>query len=171
MLVIDTPRNILYLAEAARFAGGNDAAFRLRLRQEAARFYLELKELEPSAGQYAEAASFMSDISGLALTPQHARDLLLLYPHARIRLAAFRSSQDLEVRESLAFALAHFLLGCRWPAANDRVDGERFLDLLQEQARALGFPCHDEGPAVSYTAGPFANDHEALLASLGGATS
>jgi|GEM_PF-4048223 len=108
MLFIDTPRNTLHLAEAARFAGGNDAAFRLRLRQEAARFYLELRELEPNADQYAEAASFMSDISGLAL--------------------------------------------------------------LREQAQALGFPCHDEGPAVSYTAGPFVNDHEALLASLGGAS-
>jgi hypothetical protein len=167
MLFIDTPRNTLHLAEAARIAGGNDAAFRLRLRQEAARFYLELKELEPNRAQYAEAARFMSDISGLALTAGHASDLLLLYPHARIRLAAFRSSQDLEVRESLAFALAHFLLGCRWPTANDRVDGQRFLALLREQARALGFPCHDGGAAIPYTAGPFGDDHEALLASLG----
>jgi hypothetical protein len=164
MLFIDTPRNTLHLADVAHIAGGNDAAFRLRLRQEAARFYLELRELEPSAEYYAEAAHFLGDISGLALTPEHARDLLMLYPHARIRLAAFRSSQDLEVRESLAFALAHFLLGCRWPTANDRVDGDRFLALLRQQARALGFPCHDGPPAMPYTAGPFGDSQEAALA-------
>ena len=80
---------------------------------------------------------------------------------ARRELEATRAelhAQQLEAREQMV-ALQ---------VAEGEVETQR--EASREQAQALGFPCHDEGPAVSYTAGPFVNDHEALLASLGGAS-
>jgi len=129
------------LASLAELAGGNDAAFRLRLRRETACFHYELRDLEPEALLIEAAAAFMSAISGLLIGDEEARALLTLYPTARIRLAAYRDTADVEVREALAFCVAHFFLGCRWPSVHDRLDHDAFLALLRDQARLAGWRC------------------------------
>ncbi|WP_300271824.1 hypothetical protein [Halomonas sp.] len=138
---VDTPRHILHLAGMARLAGGNDAAFRLRLRRETALFHYELRDLEPGAEQVEDAAAFISAISGILVGEAEARALLTLYPEARIRLAAYRDTADVEVRETLAFCVAHFFLGCRWPSVHDRLDHGAFLSLLRDQAGLAGWRC------------------------------
>ena len=55
--------------------------------------------------------------------------------------AAYRDTADVEVREALAFCVAHFFLGCRWPSVHDRLDHDAFLALLRDQARLAGWRC------------------------------
>jgi hypothetical protein len=135
---IDSPSHVLKLHHLARFAGGNDAALHLKVRTEQRRFLHDLRDLEPTAEEVEEAAEFLTSVSGILIPPDWFAGVLHLYPNARIRLAAFRSASDCEVRESLVFCLAHFLLGCRWPTLDESALLPQFLALLQEQAEPFG---------------------------------
>ena len=66
-----------------------------------------------------------------------AKTILALFPHARIKLAVY-GIHDTDVCDDLRFAVAHFVLGCRWPVNGDRnVNLDEFLSLLRKQAELM----------------------------------
>lgn len=151
MMNIVTPDFVLRLSRLSRFAGGNDAAIRLKLHREQHLFCFELRDMEPTDEENDDAAEFLTKISGLLIHPDWLRSLLTLYPRTRIRLAAYHSVSDCEVRESLAFCLAHFVLGCSWPRFDEKSLLPSFLLLLHEEAKAFGlsaWECKDVEPFV-----------------------
>lgn len=96
-------------------------------------FYIEHKDVQMTEEQYYDACEIMSDMLELQLSVAHTKTILQLYPHSRIRFAVQKEN------DSLSFALSHFFLGCAWPTYGEKVDINKFTELLQEQAKLI-FP-------------------------------
>jgi hypothetical protein len=137
-MYIDTPDKTMALA--TKLGGAQDADVRLllRMRLQSSTFYYENRNATPTPQDYVEVAQRMSDATELDISVEQAEAILALYPHARIKVALYGTS-DTDVREELMFAAAHFFLGCAWPTYGDCVDIEAFVELLKKQAVQLGF--------------------------------
>jgi hypothetical protein len=132
-MYIDSPQKTMALA--AKLGGPQDADVRslMRMRLQSCTFYYENRNAMPTAQDYVDAAQRMSEATELDISVEQAEAILALYPHARIKIALYGTS-DTDVREEMMFAAAHFFLGCEWPVYGDNVDIEAFVQLLKEQA-------------------------------------
>ena len=142
MIFIDTPANTL---KAAQQPGGL-TNFYMRLRRETARLLYEMSDIPATPEQLRDAAEFMSRISGLDIRIEQACILLRLYPPVRTRLVKYKDVEDPEVRDGLAFVLAHFFLACRWPRSDEDISYKDFISLLQRQACRMGFKRLQQSP-------------------------
>lgn len=120
------------------WAKSSDQNYLLNMRTNLSEYLYENRFATPTDGQYVEAADFIEEISGLRLDGEQIRGLLSLYPSARIKVA-LEGLGDTDIRDSLSFAISHFILGCGWPTYGDKVDVEEFVTILQRQAEGLGF--------------------------------
>jgi len=138
-MFIDTPENTLRLAAGDERQGTEGTHYLLRMRQDAARFYLENVGAIPSDESYEDARQYLAEISGLEFTRKQTESFLDLYPHARIKIAKYGGIGDTDVRDELSFAVAHLFLGCSWPTYGENQDIDLFLQMLQAQALEVGF--------------------------------
>jgi hypothetical protein len=102
-------------------------------------FLYDNRDKEPTNNHYLQARDFMSANAGFELSMQQVQGMLALYPHARIKLAAYNGIADTEVRDLLLNVLSNFFLGCDWPNYGDKVDLKIFLAALRKQAIAMDF--------------------------------
>jgi hypothetical protein len=147
------------------------------MRRDAARTYWDNARADASDEAYAEAAEHLSEISDIAFSLDQAKRLLSLYPLARIKLAQAEGAGPTDVRDDLSDVLAHFFLGSRWPQYGDGISIERFNEILQKQALALGFQVkgqtnlpvivEDRRPDVDCQGNPMANGDLTEIASRG----
>lgn len=138
-MFIDTPENTLKLAAGDERLRPESTHYLLRMRQDAARFYMENVGAIPSHESYERARQYLAEISGLEFSREQTESLLDLYPHARIKIAVYGGIRDTDVRDELSFAVAHLILGCSWPTFGENQDIDLFLETLQTQALEVGF--------------------------------
>lgn len=138
-MFIDTPENTLKLAAGDERLGPESTHYLLRMRQDAARFYMGNVGATPSDESYEHTRQYLAEISGLEFSRAQTESLLDLYPHARIKIAVYGGIGDTDVRDELSFAVAHLILGCSWPTFGENQDIDLFLQILQAQALEVGF--------------------------------
>lgn len=138
-MFIDSPKNVLKRQQNTHDLDDSGLHFLLKMRAESARRELEFLRTKPSAAHYAEAAEHLTMITEVVITSEQAANILDLYPKARILLVEFDGTADTLVRDELAFAAAHFFLGCSWPLFRDGVDVDAFTALLKKQAVRMGY--------------------------------
>lgn len=109
------------------------------MQKQAMAFYIEHKDAEPTEEHYRQAIEFCSDNTGILFKLDEIKAILSLYPHTRIKLAVYDGTFDTDVRDMLSSAITHFFLKCEWPTYGDNVDIDKFIDILQEQARFMGY--------------------------------
>lgn len=117
------------------WANTPDQKFLLDMRVDVARDLFANRFAVPTDQQYDRAAEILQEIAELALDKEQIRGLLALYPRVRIEIT--EGADD--AYESLAFCIAHFVLGCSWPKYGDKLDIDAFVEVLQAQAEKLGF--------------------------------
>lgn len=91
----------------------------------------------PNDTQIDECSKYLAELTDLLWSRNQVRDLLALYPNARIRVAARGACK--EASDDLNFAVAHFFLNTSWPTYGDNVDMVKFMNLLHKQAMLMGF--------------------------------
>jgi hypothetical protein len=138
-MFIKEPESILRLSDSEDGLTDDGTHYLFRMQRDAAKLYWNNVDLQPSDAAYAEAAEYLSEITEVWLNKNTTKRILSLYPHARINLAKANGAGPTDVRDDLSFAVAHFFLGSRWPNFGDRVDVERFVAVLQSEAKAFGF--------------------------------
>jgi hypothetical protein len=125
------------------WAKSPDKNYLLNMRIGISQHLYENRFATPTDSEYSEAAEFIEDISGIQIDAERIRGILALYPSTRIKIAIYGVG-DTEIREDLAFAIAHFVLGCGWPRYGDKIDVEEFVAVLRKQAVHLGFKVRDD---------------------------
>ncbi|NTF18118.1 hypothetical protein G6L37_06845 [Agrobacterium rubi] len=131
-------------ADAIRFATRKDEMtddgtnILMRMRRESTMFYYENRDSIPDEKTYAEAAEFLQGITEVDISPDAAKAILALYPHARIKIAEYGVG-DTECRDALCFVAAHFFLGSKWPNFGDKIDITLFVDCMKDEAVRMGF--------------------------------
>lgn len=96
----------------------------------------------PNDGQLLKATEFIQSQIGFDLSTDQIGGILMLYPHARIKLVEYNGLGDTEVRDLLLDMMADFFLGCDWPKYGDKLTEAQefqFRDALQKQARLMSF--------------------------------
>lgn len=94
----------------------------------------------PNADQLLKATEFIQQEIGFDLNMDVIGGILMLYPHARIKLVEYNGLGDTEVRDLLLEAVADFFLGCDWPKYGDNLseaETYQFREALQKQARLM----------------------------------
>lgn len=138
-MFINDPKNILRLADSEDGLTDDGTHYLFRMHRDVAKTYWESIDLEPSDEAYAEASNFIAEITELDFSVEATKKLLALYPQTRIKLADSNGTSPTHVRDDLTFAVANFFLGSRWPTFGDNIDVDRFVEILQQEAKALGF--------------------------------
>lgn len=138
-MFIDTPHNTLKIASLEDGITDDGRHYLLRMRQDDSTFFLQNRNVMPSLQNYTDAASFLSEITGLKFDADSASAILSLYPQVRIKLAKHNGIGNTDVRHELSFAASHFFLGCTWPTYGDKVNIDAFVALLQAQGAKMGF--------------------------------
>lgn len=136
---IDSPSNVLRIAAGREGVTDDGTHYLLRMRRDRSVFFRANRDSLPTLENYAAVASYLSEITGLSIESDEAKQLLSLYPYARIKLADIGRIEDSDVKDELSFLVAHFFLGCSWPTMGDSVDMNAFIDLLQGQAILMGY--------------------------------
>ncbi|WP_274644837.1 hypothetical protein [Pseudomonas serbica] len=109
----------------------------LALHHHFQKFYMANRDTVPSDEQYEAATRYVSKLTAIKFTQANVVAILGLYPQARILLAVMGPDES-AVHEALQFAVAHFLLSCRWPAADEGLDVHEFTSLLRRRAVEMG---------------------------------
>lgn len=109
----------------------------LALHHHFQKFYMANRDTLPSDEQYEAATRYVSKLTAIKFTQANVVAILGLYPQARILLAVMGPDES-AVHEALQFAVAHFLLSCRWPAAEEGLDVHEFTSLLRRRAVEMG---------------------------------
>jgi hypothetical protein len=109
----------------------------LALHHHFQKFYMANRDTLPTDEQYEAATRYVSKLTAIKFTQDNVVSILGLYPQTRILLAVMGPDES-SVHESLQFAIAHFLLSCRWPAADDGLDVHEFTSLLRRRAVEMG---------------------------------
>jgi hypothetical protein len=91
---------------------------------------LEHADKQPDAETIAAAVQFISDASGVTLSPLQFSRLLDLYPYAKAKVADYGWG-DTEVSEMVLDVVANAFLGTRWPISRDDCDVEVFAQRLR----------------------------------------
>ena len=99
--------------------------------------YFHNRDMEPTTTQYEEAAEHLTNLTGLEISVSVTKELLSLFPLARIDLAE-KGICGFGVRDELADAAGNFILGCRWPIYRDKVNMDTFLEVLKQQGEKMG---------------------------------
>ena len=130
--MLDTPKAVLELT-------GHERECELLAKRYDSLMLLRYRRASPSQHAYCEAADYISKISGIALSQAETQEILDLYPKARIPLAIFGGVGAQRVRNALSSAIADFFLGGLWLDKDAGRDSELFIDLIQSQARVMGY--------------------------------
>lgn len=106
-----------------------------------ARFYMENRHANPTDDDYNDAAKALSEacefkFSEFKFSAIEAKALLDLYPHARIKLALYGTS-DTEARGHMLGCASNHFLSCDWPTYGDKIDLNDFLKALKKICRTL----------------------------------
>jgi hypothetical protein len=109
----------------------------LALHHHFQKFYMANRDKLPTDEQYESATRYVSKLTAIKFTQDKVVEILGLYPQTRILLAIMGPDES-SVHESLQFAVAHFLLSCRWPVADDGLDIHDFTSLLRRRAVEMG---------------------------------
>lgn len=110
--------------------------FILDMYTDSTNYYFSNRNVMPTETEYIKATESINEMTGLVFNVEQIKDLLSLYPHSRISLAINGTSG---CPDDLSFAISHFLLGCAWPTYGDNIDINKFVLLLQSQAKKV-FP-------------------------------
>lgn len=110
----------------------------LKVREESNRWLLKHIYSMPTAKQIEDANAFVKKNSGLALYDEDLSRILDLFPVVRIELAV-HGIENIETQDNLMDAISNFFLGCTWPRLGDNVDVKRFISLLINQAKSMGY--------------------------------
>lgn len=138
-MFIQSPQDAVTLAKIPYERMGDGMHLCFHMQRNAMMFYTKHRHALPTLDQYRQAASVMTELAEVTITPDQAEAILALYPQARIKLAVYGDLQDTDTREAVSFAVAHYFLGCTWPSFGDGVDIDQFMDLLTKQAVAMGY--------------------------------
>lgn len=122
-MFIDTPANTMRLASEK-----DDLPFLIRRR--AAEFYFNNRDAQPTYSDCRVAAANFKDSTGIEIKASELKDILALYPQARISLAFYGPG---DTGSEIAAALAHFYVGCEWPTYGDQIDIDAFMSLFVSQ--------------------------------------
>lgn len=122
--------------EVMRLAHENPSVLGLHLHFQ--KFYMANRDKLPTDEQYSAATQYLSNLTAIKFTQDQIEEILALYPQSRILLAVMGSDEN-AVHEALQFAVAHFLLSCRWPEAGEQLDLHDFTGLLRLRAVEMGF--------------------------------
>lgn len=109
------------------------------MQKQAMEFYIKNKDAQPTEEHFRQVIEFYSDTTGILFNIDEIKAILSLYPHVRIKLAVYEGTFDTDVRDMLSSAITHFFLKCEWPTYGDNVDIDKFIEILQEQARFMGY--------------------------------
>ncbi|MEM0550492.1 MULTISPECIES: hypothetical protein [Aeromonas] len=118
----------------------DNASYMLEIRRASSMFLYENRDVKPTSLQFKEAAEYLTSNTGICIHHKQAEAILSLYPIARIKLAK-HGVTDTDVCDELAFASAHFFLGCSWPTFGDKINMDEFIALMRKQAGLMGFAC------------------------------
>lgn len=136
-MYIDSPENTLRLASRQEDLTEDGTHYLLRMRRDSSKFFYLNRDARPSLKNYADAAQFLTEITGVDISAAQAEAMLSLYPRARIKLATDDGIQNTDVRDDLSFVAAHFFLGCNWPTYGSNVNINGFTELIKQSARLM----------------------------------
>lgn len=140
-MFINTAKNLNIILDNYEkgIADKRQVEFSFKLHRDGAKFYLENKDAEPKREHYEAAANHIRETIGVILTPEQTRDILILFPSARIKLAVYDGTGDTEVRDLISDAAFGYFAGTEAPSYGDKVDVDRFFGHLKYQAKEMGY--------------------------------
>lgn len=102
-------------------------------------FYLNNRNAVASEKNYQDAADRMSESTGVQVSPAQAKDILSLFPAARIKLAVHDGCSDSDVRDLISEAAWAYFAGSESPTFDTKTEADRMYRHLQAQAVEMGF--------------------------------
>jgi len=109
----------------------------LNMRRDYHKALYSLRDFPLNRFEETDVPSFVKEHTELEIPNDVLKNILDLYPEARIRIVQNYGKIDTDVGDIILDAISHFFLGCSWPTGADNVDMPFFMGVLKAQAKTF----------------------------------
>lgn len=139
MYILDAKNKLRFIKS---FKESNGDEYMILSHREISEHYMKNRKLNPSEESLINTIECIKEYLKIALTIKQLKDLLVLYPFVRIRIAESEGGIDTDVRDSIFGMICNYVIGSKMPIYGDELtpqEHKMFYEHLHEEAIRVGY--------------------------------